>query len=136
MHDDLLLLPLGALDRPVKLYSRLLETAVWVTPPGTPPPDRTPAYSTLECRLLLALDLTPRELLALHLTKQMLAGDLVMPDEPEPLRQLYRALLAKFRRAAALFDQRPEPSAKTEVLRLARHLSHILDQAEHIDDQF
>ena len=136
MHDDLLNRPLGALDRPVKIYSRLLETTIWIVPGAAPIPPDAPAYSRLECRFMLALDLSPRELKAIHLTKQALAGDLVLPDEPESLRQLYRALLAKYRIAAEQFDRRPDPAGEAELRRLARHLSHILDQADHLNDQF
>jgi hypothetical protein len=71
---DLLNLPLRKVDRPLKIHSKLLAADLWLVPTGTTEEFDAPNYSPDECRLLLALDLSPAELKAVYLTKKILSG--------------------------------------------------------------
>jgi hypothetical protein len=130
---DLLALPLCRLDRPVKIRSRLLDAFLWLVPPGWAGQDLdAPAYTHEECRLLLALELLPAELKALHLAKTTFQGDVVLASEAEELRPLYRKFLRRYRdlekRLAA-----GEQAVKGELLQVARHLSRLLSSAPQLE---
>ena len=72
---DLFTLPLRKVDRPLKIHSKLLAADLWLVPTGNTEEFDAPTYSPQECRLLLALDLSPAELKAVHLTKELFQGD-------------------------------------------------------------
>ena len=71
------------IEEPLKIRSRLLDTLLWLVPENyAGPPLDAPAYSAAECALLLALEPTPLQLQAIHLAKEILAGELIA-DETE-----------------------------------------------------
>ena len=69
------------IDQPIKIRSRLLDTVLWLVPENyAGPPLDAPTYSAAECALLLALQPTTPQLQAIHLAKEILAGELVAED--------------------------------------------------------
>jgi hypothetical protein len=81
---DLNPLSLGQVDGPLKIRSRLLDTEIWLVPEGYGgPPLDAPAYTTAECRLLVALQPDALQLRAIHLVKEHLGGELVEGGDPE-----------------------------------------------------
>jgi len=126
--SDLLSLPLYRLDRPLKVHSRILGDDLWVVPSDLAgKPFDAPAYSTDECRTLLALNLSPTELKAAHLAKVQFEGDIVLPTEADALRRLYAELLGRYRDLERRLDGQAD---ETCLLQVARHLSRLLDHAE------
>jgi len=132
--SDLLFLSLGELEQPLKIHSRALDADLWLVPEGCADGDfDAPAYTLDECRLLLALDLSPNELRAIHLTKTLFEGDLVLSADPDSLRRLYSSLLQKFRDLEKGFSERTGNVDEADLLQLARHLSRLLDHVDAID---
>ena len=123
--SDLLSLPLCKVDRPLKIHSRLLEADLWLVPAGTTGEFDAPAYSPDECRLLQALALSPAELKAIHLTKKLLQGDLVLIGDVESLRPIYRRLLNRYREIEQRYEA-GERELETELQQRARQLSRLL----------
>ena len=69
------------IEEPLKIHSRLLDTVLWLVPENyAGPPLDAPVYSAAECALLLALQPTPAQLQAIHLVKEVLAGELIADD--------------------------------------------------------
>ena len=78
------------IEEPIKIRSRLLDTVLWLVPENyAGPPLDAPTYSAAECALLLSLQPTPPQLQAIHLTKEILAGELIA-DEAETADLLAR----------------------------------------------
>ncbi len=123
--SDLLSLPLCKVDRPLKIHSRLLEADLWLVPAGTTGEFDAPAYSPDECRLLQALALSSAELKAIHLTKKLLQGDLVLTGDVESLRPIYRRLLNRYREIEQRYEA-GERELETELQQRARQLSRLL----------
>lgn len=116
-------LSLGQVDGPLKIYSRLLDTELWLVPEGyRGPPLDAPAYTAAECRLLVALQLDAAQLRALHLVKEHLAGELV-EDETQT-----GELLARYHQLE--MDLAAGQGSETEFLDLARRLGQTLNQLE------
>lgn len=133
--SDLHSLPLSRLERPLKIHSRILDADLWLIPPHcADQPFDGPAYTLDECRLLLALELSPVELKAAHLTKTLFEGDIVLPDDIDSLRRLYGRLLQKFRALEKQLDGRVSPADEARLLQAARYLSQVLDHAETLDE--
>ena len=133
--SDLYSLPLSRLERPLKIHSRVLDADLWLIPPHcADQPFDGPAYTLDECRTLLALELSPAELQAAHLTKALFEGDIVLPDDTTSLRRLYSRLLQKFRALEKQLDGRISPADEARLLQAARHLSRVLDHAETLDE--
>jgi hypothetical protein len=132
--SDLLSLPLVRLERPIKIRSRVLDTELWVVPPGV---DRqrfdAPVYTAEECRAILALDLSPAELRAVHLAKILFEGDLLLPAEADERRGLYLALLRRYRNLENHLGDRASQTGEAELLQVAGHLSRLLDQTDTLD---
>jgi hypothetical protein len=132
--SDPLSLPLARLDRPLKLHSRALDADLWLVPPGCN--DRTfdaPVYTCDECRILLALDLSPAELKAAHLTKALFEGDLLLVDELDSLRRLYERLLRRFRELEKNLGSGSSGENEGKLLQVARHLSLLLTHVEALE---
>jgi hypothetical protein len=129
--SDLLSLPLSRLDRPLKVHSRILGGDLWVVPSDlVGQPFDAPVYTPNECRILLALDLSPAEMRAAHLAKIELEGDLVLPAEADALRRLYVKLLRRYRTLEQRLDSQADEAS---LLQAARHLSYLLDHAETLE---
>lgn len=130
--SDLLSLPLCKVDRPLKIHSRLLEADLWLVPAGTTGEFDAPAYSPDECRLLQALALSPAELKAIHLTKKLLQGDLVLTGDVESLRPIYRRLLNRYREIEQRYEA-GERELETELQQRARQLSRLLTRVSQLE---
>lgn len=132
--SDLLSLPLDQLEQPLKLRSRLLDAEIWLVPLGWDSRDLDgPVYTTEECKALLALDLSPAELKTVHRIKTLFDGDLELPEEPGDSRQLYQALLRRYRQLEKQLHDRSTPDEESELLRLAKQLSRLMPDAEATD---
>jgi hypothetical protein len=129
---DLLSLPLCKVDRPLKIHSRLLDADLWLVPAGTTGEFDAPAYSPEECRLLLALELSPAELKAIHLTKKLLQGDLVLAGDVDALRPLYRKLLARYGEVESRYEA-GESELEAELHQRSRQLSRLLAQVSQLE---
>ncbi|MEE3258405.1 MAG: hypothetical protein VX293_04275 [Candidatus Latescibacterota bacterium] len=132
--SDLLSLTLCKVDRPLKIHSRLLAADLWLVPAGTTGKFDAPAYSPDECRLLQALELAPDELKAIHLTKKFFQGDLILADDIESLRPLYRRLLSRYREIEKCYEA-GEYALETELQQRARQLSHLLTRVSQLEKQ-
>ena len=130
--SDLLSLPLCKVDRPLKIHSRLLEADLWLVPAGTTGEFDAPAYSPDECRLLQALALSPAELKAIHLTKKLLQGDLVLTGDVESLGPIYRRLLNRYREIEQRYEA-GERELETELQQRARQLSRLLTRVSQLE---
>lgn len=130
--SDLLSLPLCKVDRPLKIHSRLLEADLWLVPAGTTGEFDAPAYSPDECRLLQALALSSAELKAIHLTKKLLQGDLVLTGDVESLRPIYRRLLNRYREIEQRYEA-GERELETELQQRARQLSRLLTRVSQLE---
>ena len=130
--SDLLSLPLCKVDRPLKIHSRLLEADLWLVPAGTTGEFDAPAYSPDECRLLQALALSSAELKAIHLTKKLLQGDLVLTGDVESLRSIYRRLLNRYREIEQRYEA-GERELETELQQRARQLSRLLTRVSQLE---
>ena len=130
--SDLLSLPLCKVDRPLKIHSRLLEADLWLVPAGTTGEFDAPAYSPDECRLLQALALSSAELKAIHLTKKLLQGDLVLTGDVVSLRPIYRRLLNRYREIEQRYEA-GERELETELQQRARQLSRLLTRVSQLE---
>ena len=130
--SDLLSLPLCKVDRPLKIHSRLLEADLWLVPAGTTGEFDAPAYSPDECRLLQALALSSAALKAIHLTKKLLQGDLVLTGDVESLRPIYRRLLNRYREIEQRYEA-GERELETELQQRARQLSRLLTRVSQLE---
>ena len=143
---DLLTLPLCKVDRPLKIHSNLLEDDLWLVPAGTTGEFDAPTYSPEECRLILALDLSPVELKAVHLTKKLFQGDLEFTadldvvgdrepsDDLEALRPIYRRLLNDYREIERRYDA-GEHSLEIELQKCSHQLNRLLAQVSQLEKQ-
>ena len=129
---DLLTLPLCKVDRPLKIHSNLLAADLWLVPTGTTEEFDAPTYSPDECRLLLALDLSPVELKAVHLTKKLFQGDLELAVDLEALRPIYRRLLNRFREIESRYDA-GEHELEAELRKRCRQLNYLLARVSQLE---
>jgi hypothetical protein len=119
-------------DRPLKIHSHLLEADLWLVPAGTTGEFDAPAYSPDECRLLQALALSSAELKAIHLTKKLLQGDLVLTGDVESLRPIYHRLLNRYREIEQRYEA-GERELETELQQRARQLSRLLTRVSQLE---
>ncbi len=116
-------LSLGQVDGPLKIYSHLLDTELWLVPKGySGPPLDAPVYTAAECRLLVALQPEAGQLLAIHLVKEHLAGELVEDDEDSG------QLLARYHQLEK--ELAAGGGSEAELLTLARRLGQTMDQPQ------
>jgi len=127
---DFLSLPLCKVDRPLKIHSRLLQDELWLVPAGTTGEFDAPTYSPEECRLLLILNLSKSELKAVHLSKRVLQGDLVL--EIEFLRPLYCKKLDSYNLLAQRYEA-GESELEIELQEHSRQLSRLLTQVSQLE---
>ena len=132
--SDLLSLPLCKVDRPLKIHSKLLDADLWLVPAGATGEFDAPAYSPDECRLLQALDLSPTELKAIHLTKKLFNGDLVLAGDVESLRPLYRRLHQRYREVEERYEA-GESELEPELRQRSRQLSRLLGRVAQLEKQ-
>jgi len=130
--SDLLSLPLCKVDRPLKIHSRLLDADLWLVPEGNTEEFAAPTYSPDECRLIEALDLSPSELKAIHLTKKFLHGDLILAGDIETLRPLYRGLLDRYREVEGRYEA-GETALAPELQQRGRQLGRLLNRVEQLE---
>ena len=130
--SDLLSLPLCKVDRPLKIHSRLLDADLWLVPEGNTEEFDAPTYSPGECRLIQALDLSPSELKAIHLTKKLLHGDLILAGDIETLRPLYRGLLDHYRKVEGRYEA-GEIALAPELQQRGRQLGLLLNRVEQLE---
>ncbi len=119
---------LHQVERPLKIHSRLLNADLWLVPDGYAGSVLdAPAYTAAECRLLLALQPSPQELRAIHLVKEVFAGELVGEgEETAELGRLRQELLARyFQLEQELGEGR---ASQAQFLDLARRLSQVMNQ--------
>ena len=129
---DLLNLPLRKVDRPVKIHSKLLAADLWLVPTGTTEEFDAPNYSPDECRLLLALDLTPVELKAVYLTKKFFQGNFEFAGDIDTLRSVYRRLHSRYREIENRYDA-GEHVLETDLRRCSRQLNCLLEQVSQLE---
>ena len=129
---DLFTLPLRKVDRPLKIHSKLLAADLWLVPPGNTEEFDAPTYSPQECRLLLALDLSPAELKAVHLTKELFQGDLELAGDLETLRPIYRRLFDRYREIESRYDA-GERDLEAELQKRSRQLNYLLAQISQLE---
>lgn len=116
-------LSLGQVEGPLKIHSRLLDADLWLVPEGyAGPPLDAPVYTAAECRLLVALQPAAGQLQAIHLAKELLAGEMVA-DETQTAE-----LLARYRQLE--LDLAAGQGSEAELLGLARRLGQTLKQPE------
>ena len=114
-------LSLGQVEGPLKIHSRLLDADLWLVPEGyAGPPLDAPVYTAAACQLLVALQPAAGQLQAIHLVKELLAGELVA-DEMQTAE-----LLARYRQLE--LDLAAGQGSEAELLGLARRLGQTLDQ--------
>ncbi|MCH2658861.1 hypothetical protein MK163_00315 [bacterium] len=130
--SDLLSLPLCKVDRPLKIHSRLLDADLWLVPEGNTEEFDAPTYSPDECRLIQALDLSPTELKAIHLTKKLLHGDLILAGDIESLRPLYRRLLDRYREVEGRYEA-GKITLAPELQQRGRQLGRLLNRVEQLE---
>ena len=129
---DLFTLPLRKVDRPLKIHSKLLAADLWLVPTGNTEEFDAPTYSPQECRLLLALDLSPAELKAVHLTKVLFQGDLELAGDLETLRPIYRRLFDRYREIESRYDA-GERDLEAELQKCCRQLNYLLAQISQLE---
>ncbi len=129
---DLFTLPLRKVDRPLKIHSKLLAADLWLVPTGNTEEFDAPTYSLEECRLLLALDLSPAELKAVHLTKKLFQGDLELAGDLETLRPIYHRLFDRYREIESRYDA-GERDLEAELLKRCRQLNYLLTQVSQLE---
>ena len=129
---DLFTLPLRKVDRPLKIHSKLLAADLWLVPTGNMEEFDAPTYSPQECRLLLALDLSPAELKAVHLTKELFQGDLELAGDLETLRPIYRSLFDRYREIESRYDA-GESDLEAELQKRCRQLNYLLAQVSQLE---
>ena len=131
---DPLSLPLSQLDRPLKFRSRILNTELWLTPHAAVGKDlQAPLYTVAECRILLALQTSPADLHAIHLTKTVFCGELTTACLRNTLRQRYRELQSRLTNMECQLATDPDSVTDTAVLDIARQMSHLLNQADNLE---
>lgn len=121
---------LHQVERPLKIHSRLLKADLWLVPAGYDGPSLdAPVYTPAECRLLLELQPSPEQLRAIHLVKELFAGELVSAEEEaDALSRLPQDLLARYRQLEQeLAEGR---TSEAEFLQLARRLSQVMNQLD------
>jgi len=129
---DLFTLPLRKVDRPLKIHSKLLAADLWLVPTGNTEEFDAPTYSLEECRLLLALDLSPAELKAVHLTKKLFQGDLELAGDLQTLKPIYRRLFDRYREIESRYDA-GERDLEAELLKRCRQLNYLLTQVSQLE---
>lgn len=127
-------LALDDLQEPMRIRSRALGVEVWVVPDdrageGTDPP----AYTAAECRLLLAMDPSPEQFRAVHRTKAVFEGELVLPAELGRLRRFHQGLLERYRRLEAQLAGPHAEGTEASMLQVARVLSQVLDRLDELE---
>jgi hypothetical protein len=129
---DLFTLPLRKVDRPLKIHSKLLAADLWLVPTGNTEEFDAPTYSLEECRLLLALDLSPAELKAVHLTKKLFQGDLELAGDLQTLRPIYHRLFDRYCEIESRYDA-GECDLEAELLKRYRQLNYLLTQVSQLE---
>ena len=133
---EILSLPLRALDRPLKIRSRTLNAEFWLVPPDAADCSfDAPVYTTTECLMLLLMDLTPAELKAVHLVKQILEGELSSPSGSRGLREIYEELMAEYRDLESRIGERPDEEEESRLLSIAGRISRLLGCAPELENE-
>ena len=129
-----LALALDDLQEPIRIRSRALGVDLWVVPDGHAGEGTDlSAYTAGECRLLLAMDPTPEQFRAVHRTKAVFEGELVLPGEPGRLRRFHQGLLERYHGLEAQLADPHAEAIEAAMLRVARILSQVLDRLDELE---
>ena len=127
MASSPLSLPLGRLQEPLQLHSRILDQKIWIVPRADDAASvEGPSYSVDECRLLVLLCPAPDELRAIHRAKVALDGQLLLPQDDASLRRLCDSALARFEQLTERLGADDGGEAEAELRRLAAALSLLM----------
>ena len=131
MVNDPLTCQLSGLNRPLKVHSRILHTDLWLIPADFASQSfDAPVYTVDECRVLSVLGLSPAELRAVHLTKSLFEGELSLFADQTGSHRQYERLMRRYQALVDRLDSQTRPRVESELLKVARQLSELLQQIE------
>jgi hypothetical protein len=125
---------LDELQEPLRIHSRALGADLWVVPdPGAELELGQPSYTVSECRLLLAMALSPAQVQAVHRCKAAFQGELVLPVEEAALGRLYRGLLDRYSRVEQELAAWPSGEGEAALRNLGRVIGRVLGRLDELE---